>query len=143
MSTPPSIIETDLNFIFEIELISNKNIKYLIELKAEKYSNLIISAKKLYNRKFPKVFINNYTPDKIKENKYFLQFDNLKEICDEISDKLKNEKISINEDSKSLIISIPLNTTKIKEIIFELYEKEINNIEKFDKIISLIEMQNK
>ena len=143
MSTPPSVIESELNFSFEIELISKKSIKYLIKLEAENYSNLVISAKALDNNLFPKVFINNYTPEKIKENKYFLLFDNLKEICDEISEKLKNEKISLKEDSKSLIISIPLNTTKIKEIIFELYEKELNTNEKFDKILSIIKAQSK
>lgn len=143
MSTPPSILESDLNFIFEIELISNKNTKFLVELKVENYSDLIISAKKIDNSIFQKVFINSFTPDKIKENKYFLHFDNLKEICDEITEKLKNEKISLNENSKSLTISIPLNSTKIKEINFELYEKEINTTDKFDKILSLIEAQNK
>ena len=64
-------------------------------------------------------------------------------VYDEISEKLKNEKISLKEDSKSLIISIPLNTTKIKEIIFELYEKELNTNEKFDKILSIIKAQSK
>lgn len=143
MSTPPSIMANDLNFIFEKELISNKNSKYLVILKAEDYSNLIISSKILDNSIFPKVFINNYTTEKIKENKYFIQFDNLKEICDEILERIKNEKISLTENPKSLIISIPLNTTKIKEITFELFENEINKSEKIDKILSLIEAQNK
>ena len=90
--TPPTAIETKLMFTFKIELVSDKNIKYLVLLKADDYSNLTISAENNSNELNPKIFTNSVTTEKIMENKYFLQFDNLKEICEELSEKLKKMK---------------------------------------------------
>ena len=56
--------------------------------------------------------------------KKFLQFDNLKEICEELSERIKNKKIQLINNKESLMLSITLNTSKIKEISFELFEKK-------------------
>ena len=138
------VIDTPFNFSYQKELISNQGNKFLIELKAENNKNLNLIAKIINNEDiFQKVYINDYSVEKIKENKYFLQFDNLSEICNELSERIKNEKISLIENDKSIAISIPLNTTKIKDITFELNENEVKENEKMSKIISLILKQNK
>ena len=77
------------------------------------------------------------------ENKYFLQFDNFKEICEELSERLKNEKILLSENDKILKVSIPLHSSKNKEFICELIEKEKNDKEKISEMMNLINIQNK
>ena len=58
--------------------------------------------------------------EKIKKNKYFLMFDNLNEIYDEIINLISNKNPNLIEDLNKLIFSIPISTTKIKEIVFEI-----------------------
>ena len=48
-------------------------------------------------------------------------FDNLQEIFTEISSILDKSKPALIENVNSINLSIPLPTTKIKEIIFEIY----------------------
>ena len=60
----------------------------------------------------------------IQQNKYFYQFDDLQEIYNELTERISKEKISIIEDTNSIVISIPLPSSKIKEIVFELKENE-------------------
>ena len=60
--------------------------------------------------------------------------------------KRKNRKRKnkcVIEDKNLLLISIPLPSTKIKEIIFELNEKEKNDKEKINELTTLIYNQNK
>ena len=76
---------------------------------------------------------NSFSINAIQQNKYFFQFDDLKEICAELDVRLKEEKISLFEETDSLRISIPLPSSKIKEIIFEL--KEDKKSDKRDKDI--------
>ena len=143
MLAPPTLMENILNLSFETEIISDKNIKYLLTLKLQNYCCLNISAKKIDDSIYPLIYLNNFTIEKIKENKYFLQFDNLEEIYSELSEKIKNEKILLIENNNSLKISIPLHSTKIKEANFELYVEKIKEEQKYDKIISLLNIQNK
>ena len=46
----------------------------------------------------------------------------MKEIGEEISEREEKQKITLIEENNSIIISIPLPSSKIKEIIFELKE---------------------
>ena len=112
---PPFMMDTikDYNFEIKKEIISNKNKKFLLFLKAEDYSELIIKA--INSDDFiQKIYTNKFKVEKIKENKYFCQFDDLKEICEEIAERVSKEKISIIEETHSIIISIPLPSSKIK-----------------------------
>ncbi len=77
--------------------------------------------------------------EEIKENKYFLMFDNLDEIYEEIINLIKNNKNSLIEENNKLIISIPLSTTKIKEIKIVLYKKEKTDKEKIEDLYSIID----
>ena len=70
-------------------------------------------------------------------------FDNLKEIWNELSDRIKNVEIRLIENINNLIISVPLPTSKIKEITFQLNEDkkteqdEINNLNRI-----ILELKN-
>jgi len=75
-----------------------------------------------------KSFENNYHSEiiieEVQKNKYFSIFDNLQEIFTEITNILDKSKPTLIENINSINLSIPLPTTKIKEIIFEIYEKK-------------------
>ena len=56
MLAPPTLMENILNLSFETEIISDKNIKYLLNLKLQNYYCLNISAKKIDDSIFPLIF---------------------------------------------------------------------------------------
>ena len=134
----PSDDQNEIKFNFEIkkEIISKKNNKYFIYLKAETFSELIIKVIK--DDEIQKTYSNKFSVEEIKENKYFIQFDDLKEICDELSERIKDKNISLLEETNMLIISIPLPSSKIKEIIFELKENEKSEKETISDLINLV-----
>ena len=110
MSAPPNAnkIEQNLGYKLEIEVISDKNNTYKVELVAETYSYLEIKAiqkSSILNKSFS----NKFTVEKIKENKYFTLFEDLKEICNELSLQINN-KVSLKENNNLL------NKKKIKWI---------------------------
>ena len=57
-------------------------------------------------------------------NKYFLMFDILDEIYEEMLSIFKNNKIYTIEENNQLIINISLSNTKIKEMKIILNKKE-------------------
>ena len=126
-----------IEFKLEIEINSNKNNIFTIILKADNLSYLNIKAIQK-NSLFNKSFSNKFTFDEIKENKYFFMFDNLKEICDEISEKIKTKGIKLIENANNLIFIISLPSTKIKEITFELNEEQKNDKDKIYDLNELI-----
>ena len=72
----------------------------------------MINIQAIKNDLFKKSFSNKFPTEKIKENKYFLMFDDLNEIWNELLDRLKNGEINLIENIEKLIISIPLPTSK-------------------------------
>ena len=120
-----SIIDKELEFNLEIELSSNKNNTFSIIFTAKTYSFLEIKAIQK-NNIFGNSFYNKFSPEKIKENKYFTIFDDLKEICIELEERIKAKEIKLIENNNNLIILISLPTSKIKEITFQL-NKNIKN----------------
>ena len=120
---------------FQIELNSNKNNKFLIIINLEK--ELKIGANQI-NDIIKKSFSNKFPFEKIRENKYFLQFDSLKEIFDELKERINNNKITIQEFENNLKIIIQLPSSKNKEIIFELNQKNKNDSEKIRDLIQIV-----
>ncbi len=106
-------------------------------LLSKNINNIILNVK---NK--GKIENNNYYSrmriEEIKENKYFLMFDNLDEIYEELVNLLTNNKPIIVEESNKLILSIPISTTKIKEIKFEINEKEKSDKEKIQELYLII-----
>ena len=78
--------DTGENIVFklEFEINSDKDNVFSLILNADNYSYLNIKAIQK-NDLFNKSFSNIFAVDKIKENKYFFMFEDLKEICIELS----------------------------------------------------------
>ena len=126
MSIPNTDNGKRMAFKLEIKIISDKNNEFSLILSADNYSYLNIKAIQK-NDLFNKSFSNKFTVDKIKENKYFLMFEDLKEICDELSERIKTKEMKLIENENNLIFIIYLPTTKIKDIAFELNEEQQND----------------
>ena len=119
---------------FQIKLSSDKNNSYSLEFNLNNY--IEITANQI-NNIIHKSYSSKYSFEEIRQNKYFLQFDTLDEIFDEIKDRIYNNKIIIKENN-NLILSVPLPTTKHKEIIFELKSSIKNNNERLNELTDLI-----
>ena len=69
--------DEELGFNLEFEIESDKKNYFSLVLDADTYSSLNIKATQ-NNDLLMKCFLNQFSVDKIKENKYFFMFDNLK-----------------------------------------------------------------
>ncbi len=72
-------------------------------------------------------------------NKYFLMFDNLDEIYEEMLSLFKNNKIYTIEENNQLNIKISLSNTKIKEMKIILNKKEKSDKDKINDLYSIID----
>ena len=126
-------IEINSEKSFQIELSSDKNNSYSIEFNLNNYIEIIANQ---INNIIHKSYSNKYSFEGIREAKYFLQFDNLDEILDEIKDRIDNNKIILKENDNILILNIPLPDDQ--EIIFELNPIIKNNNDRLDELTDLI-----
>ena len=85
-----------------------------------------------------KSFSSKYSFEQIRKNKYFLQFDTLEDIINELKERINNNKIIIKENEDNLIINIPLPSSKNKEIIFELKSIIKYNNDRFNELTDLL-----
>jgi len=120
-----------------IEIESDKKNK--IEIKIMKKVTKIIFEAKNKTSIEPIIYYSKQTIEEIKMNKYFLMFDNLEEIYDEILNLMKNNKVYLTEENSRLIINIPLSNTKIKEIKIVLNKKEKSDKDKIDDLYLIID----
>ena len=135
------INEDKLKFDLKKESISDKNNKFFLFFYTNNKTEL--SVKAIKDDLIQRIFTNQFPVNVIKENKYFIQFDDLKEICEEISERVEKEKMTLIEETNSIIISVPLPSSKIKEIIFELKEDEKSDKEIIKDLMKLnIEQKN-
>ena len=124
---------------FEIVLITDKNNSYSLNFISSNF--LEITANNINSINL-KSFSGEYTYNMIQENKYFLKFNNINEIFDEIKQRVLNNKILIIENENSLILNIPLPSLEYKEIYLEL--KSIsNNNEKVSDLTEFVINLNK
>ena len=103
-------------FIIQTE---NDN-KYDIFLKSDNSSSLkleVYSKNNLIQEKYS----SSISLEKIKENKYFLMFDTIDEIINELGFLLEKNNGIIIEENDKIILKIFLITSKIKEVNFTLY----------------------
>ena len=78
---------------FLIELASNKNNSYSVEFNLINY--IEITANQITNI-INKSYLGKYSFEEIRETKYFLKFDNLDEILDEIKVRIDKNKIILS-----------------------------------------------
>ena len=120
-----------------LEIESDKKNK--IEIKIMKKVTKIIFEAKNKTSIEPIIYYSKQTIEEIKMNKYFLMFDNLEEIYDEMLNLMKNNKVCLTEENSRLIINIPLSNTKIKEIKIVLNKKEKSDKDKIDDLYLIID----
>ena len=120
-----------------LEIESDKKNK--IEIKIMKKVTKIIFEAKNKTSIEPIIYYSKQTIEEIKMNKYFLMFDNLEEIYDEILNLMKNNKVYLTKENCRLIINIPLSNTKIKEIKIVLNKKEKSDTDKIDDLYLIID----
>ena len=120
-----------------LEIESDKKNK--IEIKIMKKVTKIIFEAKNKTSIEPIIYYSKQTIEEIKMNKYFLMFDNLEEIYDEILNLMKNNKVYLTKENCRLIINIPLSNTKIKEIKIVLNKKEKSDKDKIDDLYLIID----
>ena len=126
---------------FKVELLSDKNNSYSVIFNLN--NNSIEITANQTNDIIHKSFSNKYSFEEIRKNKYFLQFDTLEEILDELKERINNNKIIIKENEDNLIINIPLPSSKNKEIIFELKRIMKGNNDRVNELTDLIMKFNK
>ena len=118
---------------FQIELSSDKDNSYSLEFNSNNY--IEIEANQI-NNIIHRSYFSKYSFEEIRETKYFLQFDSLDKILDEIKDKIYNNKIILKENDNKIILNIPLSENK--EIIFELKPFIKNNNDRLNELTDLI-----
>ena len=74
----------------------------------------------------------------IQKNKYFLQFDTLDEILDELILKSESESPKVSKENESLILKISLSSSKFKDIEFILKPKSKNTEDKFKELYNMV-----
>ena len=126
-------VEINSEKSFEIELSTNKDNSYKILFTLENY--IEIAANQI-NDIVHKSYSSKYSLEEIKDNEYFLQFNTLNEIFEEIKDRIYNNKITLKENENGIIINAPLPQNN--EIIFELKPNIKNNNENYNKLIDII-----
>ena len=139
------------NFVEDKNNVINKfDFKIKKEVKSDKNNIFFllfqiidskISVKATSDDVIQKIFSNSFSVNEIKENKYFLQFDDLQEICEELQNIISEKDISLIEETNSIIISIPLPSSKIKEIIFELKEILKSDKDLIKELTALVQTQ--
>ena len=120
----------------QISVNSNKNNNYLIFFQVESNYFYIEARKK--DDFFNKVYSNKFSLEKIRENKYFSDFVDLKKINDEIKEIIKIKETTIFEDESKLILSISLPYVKVKEIKFDLILEKKNVRVIFNEISDIL-----
>ena len=119
-------VKSDKNRDFEIQFyVSEENIIF------EAGTKNIIPQKKYYKI---------YSYNDIQKNKFFNICENINEIFEEIQNQIseREEQINIIEKPNSIILSIPLNTKKIKECIFQIDEIVENTNNQINELYSII-----
>lgn len=128
---------------FQKEFKTDKNKTYLINFTLD--DSIEIEAHEINDLK-SKSFSNKFSFQEIRINKYFLQFDSLNEIFDELNEFIKDDniyKILIEENENNLKIKIQLPVHRNREITFDLkLQNKVDNV-KINYLIQLINKQNK
>ena len=76
--------------------------------------------------------------DELKQNKLLALCDSIDEIYDELIHNLNKNQTKIIEETNQIIINIPTDNLKIKEILFVVYEKIKNDKETINELLSIV-----
>ena len=126
--------------IIDFEISSEKN-KYKIEMSNSE-SKIFIKGSCL-NSLTNDSYENSFSLSQIQGNKYFKMCENIEEVSLVLLDLLKTYKKTIIEETNEINLLISINSPLVKEIIFNLKQKEKNIEEKVNELYKIIEMQQK
>ena len=91
----------------------------------------------------PKLYEGIFTREEIQKNKYFLQFDTLEEIFEELVLKYKIDFPKVTKKDENYVLKISLSSSKFKDIEFILKPREKNAEDKFKELYSIVaELKN-
>ena len=118
-------IQSDINHQFSLELIkTTSTIEILCSYKDELLNHI-------YKTEFS-------LEDLKKINRYFVLFETIDEIYDDLVLLLDKKNTQITEENKNIKINIPLESIKLKEIEFTLKEEVKNDNETIQQLFSLV-----
>ena len=126
--------------IIDFEISSEKN-KYKIEMSNSE-SKIFIKGSCL-NSLTNDSYENSFSLSQIQGNKYFKMCENIEEVSLVLLDLLKTNKKTIIEETNEINLLISINSPLVKEIIFNLKQKEKNIEEKVNELYKIIEIQQK
>ena len=126
--------------IKNFEISTEKN-KYKIEMFTSE-SKIFFKAISLNSIK-NEIYENSFSLSQIQGNKYFKMCENIEEVSLVLLDLLKTNKKTIIEETNEINLLISINSPLVKEIIFNLKQKEKNIEEKVNELYKIIEMQQK
>ena len=132
------ISEKEINsYSKDFNIKSNKENEFIIKISLNyNYNCIDLNGKYKDNKLIWHNFSSKKTMKEIQRNKYFIMFDNLNEIYEELCSLLDNSKIF--EETNKILLHIPL-----KEINLELKENEKNEKEKIEELFSIFSNYNK
>ena len=115
-------------------LKDNNQLSFQIKTKD---NNFIISTelrKSILSKNYEGIF----SLQDIQKNKYFLQFDSIKEIFEELVFKSQIQSPIIEKQNDNLILKIFLSSSKFKDIEFTLKSKIKSNEDKFKELYNIL-----
>ena len=116
--------------------VLNNNNPLSIKIKLEE--NKISMSLEMKDSFIPTIYEGIFSLQEIQENKYFLQFDTIEEIFEELNLKSKLDSPEIIKENDNFVIKISLFSSKFKDIEFTLKPREKNNEDKFKELYSII-----
>ena len=129
-------IQASNNKFYKISVDNNFK-KEIISIKCEskEYENIIPP------KKYSTI---DYTIDDLKKlNKFFIGFDTIKDVYNELENHKKNRNIQLlEEDTNNLILKIPLNSLNYKELKFELKRVGLDHTKAIDDLYEIIQKLN-
>ena len=124
--------------------INSQNKNYNINIK-NYYSYIIIDCFYLIDENKKVEFENKYFIEEFKNNKYLSICDSIDEVYSQLKIEFEKKNIIINENKEEIIIIIPINHIKLKDINFILSKKTKNEKEIYEDLkieISFLKKEN-
>ena len=121
-----------------LNLKSDKNNDF--EIKFYVYENNLIFEGNTKNAIPQKNYKKIYSLENVQTNKYFLICETINEIYDEILNQISQNEtgVKINEKMNNIILTIQLNTKKIKECSFEIDEVANNTNGQISELYTIV-----
>ena len=123
-----------------LELESN-NKKYIFKFKI--YENKLLIQSEMNDSLINHFYEKKFSIEEIHKNKYFLQFDTIEEILNELILKMRMTKPTLIIEKNKINLIISLSSSKFKDINLCLDEKIKNNEDKFQEIYEIVSQLKK